>query len=310
MIGLFLLLIITNEWYEISKDQNFNIQHSKLGYIAGDGKLINGNLLKVSKLSNFKIYEPLNGCGNGKFKLSESKRGKNCIYSMNGGFFDKKTGNCIGNLVSNSKIIQNTNLKNINFGITENKFFTGYLNATEVLKYPFTQLISGLIWLVKDKKNFVLESSKIEDEKIQQTGSFSLFLNIRASRTSIGHDKDGNLLLLQMDGDGNADKGLTLYEFSDFMIEIGFINGINLDGGGSSVFFKNSEMLSYPSDGCVNQYFRCEREVSTWICIENDQIHYLEIHYFIDWKFFIGFLFVFIFILVIYNLKFSNQSSQ
>lgn len=303
MIGLFLLsIIITNELYQISPENRLNIEHSKLGYISGDGKLINGNFLKIPKISNFKVYEPLNGCGNGKFKISDSKKGKNCIFSMNGGFFDKRTGNCIGNLISNSKIIQKTNLKNINFGIFKNQFFTGYLNESEIEKYEFKELISGLIWLVKNQKNYVIESSKYEDEKIQQTGSFSLFLNIRASRTSIGHDKEGNLLLLQMDGDGNQNKGLNLIEFSNFMIELGFINGINLDGGGSSILYKNNEIISYPSDGCENNFKRCEREVSSWICIESDDIHNINYYYLIDWKL----LFLFSFFILIFIIIFKR----
>ena len=41
---------------------------------------------------------------------------------------------------------------------------------------------------------------------------------------------------------------MSLPEVADLMIEIGVINAINLDGGGSSTAVVNGSIVSYPSD--------------------------------------------------------------
>ena len=99
------------------------------------------------------------------------------------------TGQCIGNLVHNSRILQiDQSQKHAQFGITEDgQYISGYVDSSRLLsssKSKITELIAGKGWLIRNFKNVI--DSSIEIEKIEQD-----FIDIIAPRTGIGYDKDG-----------------------------------------------------------------------------------------------------------------------
>ncbi|MDT8903773.1 phosphodiester glycosidase family protein [Anaeroselena agilis] len=71
----------------------------------------------------------------------------------------------------------------------------------------------------------------------------------RAPRTAIGLTKDGQLLLVVVDGRHAASSGLTLLELALFMQELGAVDAMNLDGGGSSQMVIYDKVVNRPSDG-------------------------------------------------------------
>eukprot|EP00817_Percolomonadidae_sp_ATCC50343_P001650 CAMPEP_0117424282 /NCGR_PEP_ID=MMETSP0758-20121206/4732_1 /TAXON_ID=63605 /ORGANISM="Percolomonas cosmopolitus, Strain AE-1 (ATCC 50343)" /LENGTH=279 /DNA_ID=CAMNT_0005207967 /DNA_START=381 /DNA_END=1217 /DNA_ORIENTATION=+ len=193
---------------------------------------------------------------------------------MNAGFFNRFKGDqCFGNIVSDGHHIQFSDTINANFGITkEGEYIIGYMTAEEAKSYDFEQLVTGVVWLVKDSKNFVEESLKFENMDTQHSGSGEQFVNLRASRTALGFNKEGELLMVQMDGDGNHNLGLQLKEMAEMMIKLGAIGAINLDGGGSSTTVIHNEISNYVSDGCSkasNDLYRCPRAVSTITCVHD-----------------------------------------
>ncbi|KAL9657986.1 hypothetical protein ABK040_016636 [Willaertia magna] len=299
------------ELFPISNLKNTKIEkEAKVDYkfIGTDfgGQYVNGHLIILQNpINHFSILEAY---------TEESKKDKNvkkggcfynvtnvvpissknnieghfCKYATNAGFFNTHTHSCLGNIISDNRIVHTSERHNVNFGILKNgTYFTGYLDPTiEKIKLEdFSQLISGVIWLVKNGENFVSESALLEDMTTQETGNS--FINVRASRTAIGHDKYGNLMILNFDGDGNHNKGPNLHELADFLIEnFGIQNAINLDGGGSATIVKDQEIvINAVSDGCNpsnngndydndfgnrNSIFRCLRKVSTITCIHDD----------------------------------------
>lgn len=59
-------------------------------------------------------------------------------------------------------------------------------------------------------------------------------------RTALGHDEDGNVLLLTLDGRTNAGAGMTTPAFASWLDEtFSLRSAINLDGGGSTTFVVN-----------------------------------------------------------------------
>eukprot|EP01080_Neovahlkampfia_damariscottae_P007539 gene7539-11863_t len=259
-------------------EETKNILHKQVGYTTGDGKLVNGHFFLMNPKKHFKILEPKLGCGRGMFPVKETSKFNECKYATNGGFFNTHTSQCFGNLITSEKIVQSTNLTNANFGITKSgKYYVGYISKDEVERIddPFVQLVAGVIWLVKNGKSFVEESGKVEEMKFQETGAGEYFISVRASRLAIGHDQKGNLMLLEMDGDGNHQKGLNLYEMAELMISLGAKNAINLDGGGSATVVQKDTVLSYVSDGCPGgdetRNFRCERPVATILCMNEEK---------------------------------------
>jgi exopolysaccharide biosynthesis protein len=71
----------------------------------------------------------------------------------------------------------------------------------------------------------------------------------RAPRTSLGLTKDGHVLLVVVDGRQKHSVGFTLLELALFMQEVGAVDAMNLDGGGSSEMVVNGKVVNKPSDG-------------------------------------------------------------
>ena len=71
----------------------------------------------------------------------------------------------------------------------------------------------------------------------------------RAPRTAIGVNAEGRILLVVVDGRSGASVGLTLTELAEFMLELGAVDAMNLDGGGSTEMIVQGRIVNQPSDG-------------------------------------------------------------
>lgn len=201
-----------------------------------------------------------------------------CQVVTNAGFFNTSSHACIGDIVTAGRVVQTSALHNVNFGIRNGTFVVGYVDAEEVMdsSKPFDALVSGIAWLVRDGKSYVHESvlgGKEDMHSGQTTGS--AFATVRSARTALGHDRDGKLLMLQVEGETGR-RGMDLYEFAALAVEVGFHAAINLDGGGSATMTQNHSLLSEPSWRCSDGgladptgkgVYRCEKPVSTIACI-------------------------------------------
>merc|ERR1712242_646657 len=191
----------------------------------------------------------------------------------NAGYFNVHNGACIGNVVSGNKTIQTVPLaqSNVNFGIRDGKFAFGYFNQAEVRE--FEHLLSGVTWLVRDGKNYVAQGWRESNITVQTSGD--KYATNLASRTAVGVDKDGQLVIIQIDGSiavGKKKRGVDMATLADLLIDHGAVHAINLDGGGSSAMAQDGVLISYPSDmlppSCnANGKYQCERPVSTIMCI-------------------------------------------
>jgi hypothetical protein len=80
-------------------------------------------------------------------------------------------------------------------------------------------------------------------------------------------------MILQVEGETWV-RGMTLYEFADFAVELGMYSAINLDGGGSATMSQSGVLVSEPSWHCRDPsnelfapYSYCEKEVSSILCV-------------------------------------------
>lgn len=71
----------------------------------------------------------------------------------------------------------------------------------------------------------------------------------RAPRSAVGVMKNGNFLLAVVDGRQESSHGLTLTEWAKLLQEMGAVDAINLDGGGSSELVVGGAIQNSPSDG-------------------------------------------------------------
>lgn len=67
-------------------------------------------------------------------------------------------------------------------------------------------------------------------------------------RTAIGYTADGKIILFVVDGRG-ASLGMSLPQVAQTMIDLGCVEAVNLDGGGSSTFYADGMLRNTPSDG-------------------------------------------------------------
>ena len=97
-------------------------------------------------------------------------------------------------------------------------------------------IISGGPYLVKNGEVFV----DMTEEKLTAIGG-------RNPRTAIGYTKDNNLILITADGREGSSVGLTLNELANLMKNLGCVNAMNLDGGGSTVMFIKGQVVNKPA---------------------------------------------------------------
>lgn len=78
-------------------------------------------------------------------------------------------------------------------------------------------------------------------------------------RTAAGVTAQGDLIILVVDGRQSRSRGATLKELSAMMYDLGAVDAINLDGGGSSTLVVNNKLVNRPAGSIF------EREVMSAI---------------------------------------------
>ena len=303
---------------------NFCFPHNSKYCPSSSQYYADGRLFTVSNpRGHVSVLEPFGGCGLASpVSTTAQKFGKKhfggklpgCRVAVNAGFFRRQwtvvknfTTNetekklcgsqpdlpcsCLGNLVSQGRVVRNTSLQNANFGIRDGSFIIGYLSADEVIngETAFDELVTGVVWLVRNGSSYVDKAAVVENANTQGTSEqlqdpetpyTNTFIDTFAARTAIGHDIEGRLMILQIDGLHGRNwpyRGIDLHNLAKLLIKLGFHNAINLDGGGSSTSVVEDRMTNLPSDLCPtggkkknpNGLLHCERPVSSIICIHD-----------------------------------------
>ncbi|HHX01559.1 MAG TPA: phosphodiester glycosidase family protein [Firmicutes bacterium] len=120
------------------------------------------------------------------------------------------------------------------------------------LEQGFVHIIGGGPRLVKDGKVYITA----EEERFQPDIAAG-----RAPRTALGVTADRKLLIVTVNGrQPGVSVGMTLTELAELMIELGAVDAMNLDGGGSTTMVIRDRVLNIPSDGT-------ERSVSNAIVV-------------------------------------------
>ncbi|KAM9723892.1 N-acetylglucosamine-1-phosphodiester alpha-N-acetylglucosaminidase isoform 1-T1 [Menidia menidia] len=243
--------------------------------VQRSAKWVYGHMTVVhDPLGTVSVLEPggSDGCGMARtVSVEETAKAAGCLYAQNAGFFMTNSGECLGNVVSDSRLVRDSGgVQNAQFGIRrDGSLVFGYLSQEDVLDQsnPFVQLVSGVIWLLRNGEIYINQSLEAECDKTQETGNLHYFANVVSARTAVGHDAEGKLILFQIDGQTEV-RGMNLWEFAAFLKENGVINAINLDGGGSSTYVVNGSLASYPSDHSKpDARWRQGRNVSTILCV-------------------------------------------
>lgn len=185
---------VHNLYHEFTKNyQNMNV----VGHVA----------TIEDPFRTFSVLEPkkIGGCKTStRATVVESARQRKCWVSANAGYFRTRDGKCYGNVFSDGrKVVDSGGVQNANFGIREDgTLVVGYLSEEMVnqKENPFVQLVSGVIWILRNGSIYVDESKKAECRDTEETGSMDLFADVVSARTALGHDKHGRIMIVQIDG--------------------------------------------------------------------------------------------------------------
>ncbi len=80
-------------------------------------------------------------------------------------------------------------------------------------------------------------------------------------RTAAGYTVEGDLILLVVDGRQEASRGVDLPQLARLLLDLGCVEGLNLDGGGSSTLVVNGQLVNRPAGGST------EREVMSALAV-------------------------------------------
>ena len=196
-------------------------------------------------------------------KISQMAKRENAIVAINGGYFKPQTGVPLGTLMINKKIYTGPVYDRVAMGILEN----GYDMARIQLKANVETNIGGL------KIDNINQPRMLSVHTIVYTADWGensppsprygkqingeIFVDMTAQklasvggrnpRTAIGYTKDNHLIMLTADGREGSSIGLTLMELASLMKELGCVNAMNLDGGGSTVMYVNGQVVNRPA---------------------------------------------------------------
>uniref|UniRef100_G3Q0Q0 N-acetylglucosamine-1-phosphodiester alpha-N-acetylglucosaminidase n=1 Tax=Gasterosteus aculeatus TaxID=69293 RepID=G3Q0Q0_GASAC len=226
-------------------------------------------------LRTLSVLEPggPGGCeANRTATVEQTAAGAGCLYAQNAGFFDTDSHRCLGNVVSDGRPVRDSGgVQNAQFGIRrDGSLVFGYLSQEDVLdrSNPFVQLVSGVVWLLRNGEVYINQSLQAECDETQETGAVPHTMRIRGARWVRGSDSTKQPGIMSSLGNGTGIfYNMNLWEVAEALKGYGVVNAINLDGGGSSTYVTGGSLASYPSDHESDSRWRCARPVSTILCV-------------------------------------------
>ena len=194
-------------------------------------------------------YDIIFSHSNLDFKTTSSfGKSVNAIAAINGGFFNMDSGGSATYFEIDDVIIANTRNPELKWGIRKD-----LMNGAIVVDNEST------IQIQRANSDDYYKLSKME-EAVLVTGPLLIikselmefpnlkFVNNRHPRTCIGITND-SIKFITIDGRSKKAQGMSLPELQEYLISLGCIEAINLDGGGSTTLWvKNKGIVNIPSD--------------------------------------------------------------
>ncbi|WP_408009613.1 phosphodiester glycosidase family protein [Pseudalkalibacillus sp. A8] len=120
------------------------------------------------------------------------------------------------------------------------------VDGEEIDLTPDVSMINGAPRLLKNG----MKTIPSDKEGFHWSADFFYHFGLyRHPRTLVGVKENGNILLVTVDG-RNPDRsiGINFHESAELLKSLGAVDGMNLDGGGSTTMFANDRIVNVPSD--------------------------------------------------------------
>jgi len=206
------------------------------------------NLLALEKnvLSNYRMefaYETSE-----LIKTSKMAERRNALVAINGSFFDMEKGGSVSYFEVNDSVISRTRSTEFKWAVPDSLINGALiLEKNNILKIETAnkeQVYEGSF-----SEAFVMVSGPllIKNSKAQRLPDMG-FTNKRHPRTCVGITKD-SIIFITIDGRSELAEGMSLREAQKYLLDLGCIDAINLDGGGSTcMWIKDKGVVNIPSD--------------------------------------------------------------
>ncbi|KHE68586.1 phosphodiester glycosidase family protein [Halobacillus sp. BBL2006] len=121
-----------------------------------------------------------------------------------------------------------------------------FLNGKQVDKESQVNLVGGGPQLLENGQTEI----QADEEGFHWSSDFYYhFAQYRHPRTFAGIKENGNLLFVTVDGRQPKESiGLSFFESAEVLKSLGAVQGMNLDGGGSSTMVVENQLVNHPSD--------------------------------------------------------------
>ena len=112
--------------------------------------------------------------------------------------------------------------------------------SPDVIKFPSEwDIVAGVPQLIKNGKI---------DITWEQEKAARAFVENRHPRTAVAKLKDGKFLMMTVDGRTEQSAGASLQDLAGYLLSLGAVEAMNLDGGGSTTMWVDGRIVNRPSD--------------------------------------------------------------
>jgi exopolysaccharide biosynthesis protein len=249
-----------NQERKISKDSIDFIQ-IKTDSIFNSNQIISLLTLQKNSLNRYSIQF---SHSNSDFRTTSSfGKSVNAVAAINGGFFDMDSGGSVTYFEINDTVISKTRNPDLKWCITDS-LMNGAIVVTNDSKITIQQANPDQFYELSKQEAAVLVSGPLLlfNSEIMKLPNRK-FVNNRHPRTCLCMSKEF-VVFITIDGRNREAEGMSLIEAQKFLLDIGCIDAINLDGGGSTTMWtQDMGIVNFPSDKSG------ERPVSNAILIIN-----------------------------------------
>ena len=270
---LFLCISLCSFSFAIHQEVSFPITDGiEYHHLQTDtsGTLRNISILKID-LNNPKIAVTVATAYNGLERISSIAHRNQAIAGINGGFFNFNPKSPVGLVMTNGQPVAPplsdkparaavgiTSTRKAVFdrvGYKDGKIFS--VNSTDWSEV--IDALGGVSLLVRNGQ---------PDVTVLEEGTGIGFSTTTHPRTAVGVTKDNQLLWVIVDGrQPELSNGISLDSLANLMLQLGAVNAMNLDGGGSSTLVIYDTIVNFPSDKDSAGNFGRERAVANGMIV-------------------------------------------
>ena len=181
-------------------------------------------------------------------KTSQIAVNRSALAAINGGFFDMDNGGSVTYFEINDSVISRTRNSDLKWAVPDS-----LINGALILNKNYTLEIESAnreqFYETSRKEAFVMVCGPllIMDSLVQELPDMK-FAAMRHPRTCVGLTNE-SIIFMTVDGRSETAAGMNLSEVQYYMLKLGCLDAINLDGGGStSMWTLEKGLVNKPSD--------------------------------------------------------------